>query len=77
MQVHRFHNFVAAYVTAGEDKETAYMSAAQARQLARALNKVARSIEKEEFAKSTNLTWQLDSSQMTLAGAWRNLGKEA
>lgn len=49
-QVHRFREKVAVYVGGGE---TVYMSAKNARKLARALNAAARSCERETFAEST------------------------
>ena len=49
-QVHRFREKVAVYVGGGE---TIYMSAKNARKLARALNAAARSCERETFAEST------------------------
>lgn len=49
-QVHRFREKVAVYVGGGE---TAYLSAKNARKLARALNAAARSCERETFVDST------------------------
>lgn len=60
-QVHRFGDKAAIYVGSGE---TRYMTAKQARAMARALFKVARSIERERFADSSGLTTQLETSDM-------------
>lgn len=49
-QVHRFRDRVAAYLGNGE---TVYMTPKEARQLARALNRVAKSCETESFGEST------------------------
>ena len=49
-QVHRFRDKVAAYLGGGE---TVYMTPKEARQLARALNKAAKSCETESFVDST------------------------
>lgn len=49
-QVHRFRDLVACAVGKGE---TVYLSAADARKLARAINRAARSIRRESFADST------------------------
>lgn len=49
-QAHRFSDSVAVYVGGGE---TTYMRPAEARQLARALNRMACSVERETFGEST------------------------
>lgn len=54
MQVHRFRN-TAAIALQGKG-ETRYMTAREARKLARALNAIARSISREEFSASAGLT---------------------
>lgn len=64
-QVHRFRDAVAAYLGAGE---TVYMSPAEARALARALNRAARSIQSEPFARSAGITTQLAFSDWQRAG---------
>jgi hypothetical protein len=48
-QVHRFRDKVAVYVGNGE---TVYMTAKEARALARAIGKVAKSVETQTFAQS-------------------------
>ena len=58
-QVHRFRDKVAVYVGGGE---TVYLAPANARKLARALNAVARSCDKESFADSPSLTVQIDEN---------------
>ena len=49
-QVHRFHDCVAIYIGTGE---TVYLTPKEARQLARAINKTARSCDREEFRDHT------------------------
>ena len=58
-QVHRFRDTVAVYVGGGE---TVYMSAKNARKLARALNAAARSCDQETFAESTCGTVNVEES---------------
>lgn len=58
-QVHRFRDHVAVYVGTGE---TVYIEPKQAKALAKALNKVARSCESEGFAESTAGTHEFDFS---------------
>lgn len=53
-QVHRFRDSVCLYVGTGE---TVYVSAADARKIARALNKAAKSCTSEPFAQSSGLTF--------------------
>lgn len=55
-QVHRFGDKVAVYVGKGQ---TTYIEAKGARALARALNRVARSIATESFGDSHGLTFEL------------------
>lgn len=57
-QVHRFHDCVAVYVGTGE---TVYLAPKDARKLSRAINKAARSVERERFADSEGLTFELDA----------------
>lgn len=64
-QVHRFRDCVAAYVGNGE---TVYMTAKEARAFARALNRAARSVEREPFGKSQGLTQALAFADWTRAG---------
>jgi hypothetical protein len=52
-QVHRFGDMVAVYIGTGE---TVYLLPKEARQLTRAINRVARSCEREVFTKSEGLT---------------------
>lgn len=54
-QVHRFRQRAGIYVG---DGATQYLTAKEARRLARALYAVARSIESEPFAQSSGLTVQ-------------------
>jgi hypothetical protein len=49
-QVHRFRDNVAAWLGTGE---TVYMSPQEAKRLAKALNKVAKSCQTENFSEST------------------------
>lgn len=55
--VHRFHDEVAVHVG---DGQTTYLSAKQARKLARALNKAAKSVETESFLKCSNVTAEIE-----------------
>ena len=55
-QVHRFREAVALHIGTGP---TGYFTAKEARQIARALNACARSIEREKFTDSTFSTVQL------------------
>ena len=55
VQTHRFHGAVALYVGRGE---TVYLSPQNARCLARAINKVAKSCETESFQESTCGTFE-------------------
>lgn len=55
-QVHRFGDTVAAYIGTGA---TVYMTARQARIMARALNRAARSVERESFVNSSGNTCAL------------------
>lgn len=52
-QVHRFRDAVALYIGTGE---TVYLTPREARQLTRAINRVAKSCEGETFAESSGLT---------------------
>jgi hypothetical protein len=53
-QVHRFGDNVAAYVTGQRERNgTVYMTPKEARALARALNKAARSCKNETFTANT------------------------
>lgn len=52
-QVHRFRDAVALHVGTGE---TVYLTPREARQLTRAMNRVARSCDSEPFAASSGLT---------------------
>lgn len=65
MQVHRFRDSVSLWAGNGE---TVYMTAATAKALAKALNKAARSVEREDFTKSEGLTATFTT---TLAGGNR------
>lgn len=56
-QVHRFRDCVGLYVGTGE---TVYLTPPQARQLTRAINRVARSCENEAFGDSSGLTAAFD-----------------
>ena len=56
-QVHRFRDRVAVYIGTGE---TVYMTPEDARKLARALTKTAKSIKTETFAESTCGTMELE-----------------
>lgn len=58
-QVHRFRDKVAVYVGKGE---TVYLSPANARKLARALNAAAKSCETEAFTESRDLTVIVEES---------------
>ena len=55
--VHRFRDLVALSVPGAS--ETVYLSAAEARKLARALNKAARSVKNERFVDSNVGTIQV------------------
>lgn len=57
MQVHRFHDYTAVHLPGME--ETCYLSAKEARALARALNACARSIKNEGFIESTFPTTEI------------------
>lgn len=57
-QVHRFRNCVAVYVGTGE---TVYMTPKDARKLSRAINKAARSVEREKFVDSSGNTCEIDA----------------
>lgn len=52
-QCHRHRDNVGLYIGTGQ---TVYIGAKDARKLARALNKIARSIDSEPFAQSSGLT---------------------
>ncbi|SCX31099.1 hypothetical protein DSM25558_5119 [Agrobacterium sp. DSM 25558] len=58
-QVHRFRENVAVYL-GRESESTKYLTAKQARKLARELVKAAQSIEREEFTKSTFKTVEFE-----------------
>ena len=58
-QTHRFRDYVAVYIGTGE---TVYLTPKQARQLTRAINKVARSCDTESFSQSTCGTHEFDFS---------------
>lgn len=64
-QVHRFGDSVAAYIGTGP---TVYMTAREARAMARALVKAARSVEREGFAQSSGTTTQLALSDWQRSG---------
>ena len=51
MATHRFHDSIAIYIGTGE---TVYLTAKDARKLARAINKTVRSIERESYLDSPN-----------------------
>lgn len=55
-QVHRFRDTVAAYIGTGP---TVYLSPAEARAMARALVKAARSVDRERFVDSSGNTTEL------------------
>jgi len=55
-QVHRFRDVVAISVGIGK---TVYMTYQEAQQLAKALNRVAKSVKTESFADSSGNTFQL------------------
>lgn len=55
-QVHRFRDTVAAYLSG--DK-TQYLTPKDARKLARALNRAARSVDTCKFTESSDLTFEL------------------
>ena len=57
-RVHRFRNCVAVYVGTGE---TVYLTPRDARKLSKAINKAARSIERERFVDSSGNTFELDA----------------
>ncbi len=57
-QVHRFRDCVALYIGTGE---TVYLSPKDARKLSRAVNKAARSVEREKFVDSSGNTFELDA----------------
>lgn len=59
-QVHRFGDYVAVYIGTGE---TVYLDPKQARAVARALTKAARSCDLEDFASSTCGTVIFDFSE--------------
>ena len=71
--LHRFHNRVAVYLSpceaSGKNRKPspalAYLTAREARALARALNKIAASIERESFGESQNTSFTImeDSTQ--------------
>ena len=56
-QVHRLHEKVAFYTVTGE---TVYMTVKEARAFAGAIFKAARSIERETYAQSTGLTFNME-----------------
>lgn len=58
-QVHRFRDYVAVYIGTGE---TVYLEPKQARALAKAINKAARSCDNESFSESTCGTTEFDFS---------------
>lgn len=61
MNTHRFHDNVAIWIG---DGETVYLTAKDARKLARAINKTVRSIERESYLDSPNdLTFDLKGYQ--------------
>lgn len=71
-QVHRFRDSVAAWLGTGE---TVYMSPREARQLARALNKVARSVDRESFINSSGNTTSIEIGG-NARGAWLARGED-
>lgn len=52
-QVHRFRDAVALHLGTGE---TVYLTPREARQVTRAINRVAKSCDSESFAESSGLT---------------------
>lgn len=58
-QVHRFHDTVGTYIGTGP---TVYLSPKEARAMARALLKAARSIDRERFVNSSGNTTQLQTN---------------
>lgn len=56
-QVHRFRDKVAIYIGTGA---TVYLDPKDARQISKAINKVARSCERESFAQSSGNTHSFD-----------------
>lgn len=60
MQTHRFHNSVAIWIGTGE---TVYLTARDARKLAKAINKTVRSIDRESFLDSPDLSFSLEGHQ--------------
>lgn len=61
-QIHRFHGFAA--VSLRGKGETRYLTATEARKMARALNAVAKSITVEPFGKSSGLTVEFDDKSL-------------
>lgn len=57
-QVHRFGDAIALYIGTGE---TVYLSVKDARKLSGAINRTARSVERETFIKSTCGTFHLEA----------------
>jgi hypothetical protein len=51
MQTHRFHDSVALHIG---DGQTVYLRTVDARKLSAAINRIARSIERESFGNSAN-----------------------
>ena len=58
--VHRFHDSVAIWIGTGE---TVYLTTKDARKLSRAINKTCRSIERERYLDSSDLTFSLEGEQ--------------
>lgn len=67
VQIHRFRDNAALSVTANPDGGTVYLTAANARALARALTAAARSIESESFIDSPNLSAEIYASTFAVA----------
>ena len=55
---HRFHDQVAVFV--GHGQSDVYMSVKEAREFSRGINKICRSIEREEYGASSNLTFFIE-----------------
>lgn len=66
-QVHRFRDTVGAWLGTGQ---TVYLSPAEARAMARALIKAARSVDRERFADSSGNTTPLG-----INGGWTTLAR--
>jgi hypothetical protein len=60
VNVHRFHDSAGVYVS--DNGGTAYLTAAECRALAAALNRVAHSIAHESFGESSGLDFSINDS---------------